>query len=129
MAELQSQGLITERQFDEKIEWTWFYLWHHEGRRARHGASMMAPDYTHWHGMYEVAERFYMELIPQARELTEEAARHGRSAGANRVGRLIDEILARPEHVWFEQGAEEATRRIRESMERKYGQGISGGAQ
>ena len=25
---------------------------------------MMAPDYTHWHGMYEVAERFYMELIP-----------------------------------------------------------------
>ena len=32
---------------------------------------MMAPDYTHWHGMYEVAERFYMELIPQARELAD----------------------------------------------------------
>ena len=24
-------------------------IWHHEGRVARHGASMMAPDYTHWH--------------------------------------------------------------------------------
>ena len=66
-------GLRTPTQFDEEIEWTWFYLWHHEGRRARHGASMMAPDYTHWHGMYEVAERFYMELIPQAREIAEHA--------------------------------------------------------
>ena len=70
---LRAQELITPTEFDEKIEWTWFYLWHHEGRRARHGASMMAPDYTHWHGMYEVAERFYMELIPEARELTREA--------------------------------------------------------
>ena len=64
MNALQAEGLITPTQFDDEIEWTWFYLWHHEGRRARHGASMMAPDYTHWHGMYEVAERFYMELIP-----------------------------------------------------------------
>lgn len=113
---LQSEGLITPTQFDEEIEWTWFYLWHHEGRRARHGVSMMAPDYTHWHGMYEVAERFYMELIPQAREIAE----HGGASGA-RVNELIDEILDRPEHVWFEEGAEEATRRIREAMEQKYG--------
>ena len=51
MDELLAQGLLTKTQFDEEIEWTWFYLWHHEGRRARHGASMMAPDYAHWHGM------------------------------------------------------------------------------
>ena len=113
---LTSERIITPTQFDEEIEWTWFYLWHHEGRRARHGASMMAPDYTHWHGMYEVAERFYMELLPQARELAD----HGGAGGA-RVNRLIDEILDRPEHVWFEEGAEEATRRIREEMEQKYG--------
>ena len=37
-----------------------------EGRRARMGASMMAPDYTQWHGMFEVADRFYLELVPQA---------------------------------------------------------------
>ena len=71
---LRKQKLITATNFDEEIEWTWFYLWHHEGRRARHGASMMAPDYAHWHGMYEVAERFYMELIPQAREIAKHAA-------------------------------------------------------
>ena len=100
MTALQSNGLITKKQFDEKIEWTWFYLWHHEGRRARHGAAMMAPDYTHWHGMYEVAERFYTELIPEARELIERAAKDGRADAAAAVRKVVDEILARPEHAW-----------------------------
>jgi len=100
MAKLKEQGLITPTPFDEEIEWTWFYLWHHEGRRARHGASMMAPDYAHWHGTYEVAERFYVEMIPQAREIIKEAREHGKTAEADAVEKLIDEILARPEHKW-----------------------------
>ena len=100
MASLRSAGLLTKVQFDEEIEWTWFYLWHHEGRRARHGAAMMAPDYAHWHGMYEVAERFYMELIPQARELIHEAETHGQTEAATTVTTVIEEILSRPEHTW-----------------------------
>jgi hydroxylamine dehydrogenase len=79
-----------------------FILWHHEGRRARHGASMMAPDYAHWHGMYEVAERFYQQLIPQARELAHQAEVAGKSAEAAAVRQTIDDILARPEHQWYE---------------------------
>jgi len=102
MAALREQNLITETDFDEKIEWTWFYLWHHEGRRARHGASMMAPDYAHWHGMYEVAERFYQELIPEARELADHAEQEGNADAATAVRSVINEILARPEHEWFE---------------------------
>ena len=101
MAALREQGLITATQFDEEIEWTWFYLWHHEGRRARHGASMMAPDYAHWHGMYEVAERFYQELIPQAREIAHHAEEEGKVEQAEAVRQVIDDILARPEHEWF----------------------------
>jgi len=121
MKALKDNGVISKTQFDEEIEWTWFYLWHHEGRRARHGASMMAPDYSHWHGMYEVAERFYMELIPQARELTHEAAEHGNADGAAAVDAVIDDILARPEHVWFEEGAEADMERIRKAMAERYG--------
>jgi len=103
VAALREQKLITPKEFDEEIEWTWFYLWHHEGRRARHGASMMAPDYAHWHGMYEVAERFYQQLIPQAREIARHAEESGKSAEADAVRKVIDEILARPEHQWFEE--------------------------
>ena len=45
MGALLDNGLRTKTEFDEEVEWTWYFLWHHEGRRARHGASMMAPDY------------------------------------------------------------------------------------
>ncbi len=117
---LRKNELITETQFDEPIEWTWFYLWHHEGRRARHGASMMAPDYTHWHGMYEVAERFYMKLIPEAREIIAHAKDRKAARDADAV---IDRILARPEHVWYKEGAADKMRVIREGMEDRYGQG------
>jgi len=101
MDALWKEGLLTKLEFDEEIEWTWFYLWHHEGRRARHGAAMMAPDYAHWHGMFEVAERFYQGLVPQARELIEGARAEGRTEAAAAVEAVLEEILARPEHRWF----------------------------
>jgi hypothetical protein len=69
MEKLVEAGKITKTPFDDKIEWTYYELWHHEGRRARMGASMMGPDYTQWHGMYEVAKHFYTKFIPEAEEL------------------------------------------------------------
>ena len=62
---------------------------------------MMAPDYAHWHGMFEVAERFYQELIPEAREIVEHARSAGNTEAADRVEALFTEILARPEHAWI----------------------------
>ncbi len=122
MAALSSNGLLSKTQYDEEIEWTWYYLWHHEGRRARMGASMMAPDYTQWHGMFEVAERFYMKLLPQARAITADAARTGRAEAGRRVNAVIDAILDRPEHVWIRRGAEEQAEQILNEMRRRYGQ-------
>jgi hypothetical protein len=122
MAVLRETNTISATQFDEDIEWTWFYLWHHEGRRARHGASMMAPDYTHWHGMFEVAERFYKHLIPEARELVEHAESDGRYEAAKRIAAVIDEILARPEHEWFTKGADEQAEAIFKAMQERYGE-------
>ena len=82
----RNEGLITKDiTFDDKIEFTYFYLWHHEGRRARHGAAMMGPDYTQWHGMFEVAERFYQEFVPELREVIERGKRTGKGAGARKV--------------------------------------------
>jgi hypothetical protein len=63
---------------------------------------MMAPDYAHWHGMFEVAERFYMEMIPQAREACERGRAAGHGVEAGKALAVIDAILARPEHMWFE---------------------------
>ncbi len=101
MKALKSDRLITSIPFDEKIEWTYFYLWHHEGRRARMGAAMMGPDYTQWHGNFEVADRFYMEMIPEIKELIEEARKKGMTAQADNVQKLLDEILNSEMHKWF----------------------------
>ena len=59
MDQLYADGLISnETYFDEPIEWQYYELWHHEGRRARMGTAMMAPDYAWWHGFYELKHRF-----------------------------------------------------------------------
>ena len=33
------------------------------------GTAMMGPDYTQWHGFYEVSKPFYNEFVPEAEEL------------------------------------------------------------
>jgi hypothetical protein len=59
LEELYSKGLLDKtRYFDERLEVDFYELWHHEGRRARFGAAMMAPDYNWWHGFYECKKRF-----------------------------------------------------------------------
>ena len=85
MKVLKAEGLISPVPFDDKIEWIYFYLWHHEGRRARTGASMMGPDYTQWHGNFEVADRFYMEMVPEVKELIADGNKHGKNAQASKV--------------------------------------------
>ncbi|MBL7033495.1 MAG: hypothetical protein ISR91_05055 [Candidatus Delongbacteria bacterium] len=77
--------------FSNEIEWIYWELWHHEGRRARHGAAMMAPDYTWWHGIYDVAHNFYFEFLPAAREFHDPD-----------VDQYIDNLLANdPMHQWL----------------------------
>ena len=91
-------------QFSEKIDFTWFELWHHEGRRARHGASMMGPDITHWHGTYEVARNWYSEFIPELREVIERSKHSGDAAkirGAEALEAKLNEILESKNHQWF----------------------------
>jgi hypothetical protein len=60
--------LNKEKPLDEKIEIDMYELWHHEGRRARFGAAMMAPDYAWWHGFYELKKRC-MAIEEQAEQL------------------------------------------------------------
>ncbi len=69
MDRLYAAGKLSKTPFDEPLEWIYYELWHHEGRRARMGTAMMGPDYTQWHGFYEVAKNFYTEFLPEAEHL------------------------------------------------------------
>ncbi len=64
---LQDAGLMTEEPFDETIDFTFFNLWHHWGRTTKFGAWMQGPDYTQWHGAYEV-----LHDLAELREMVDE---------------------------------------------------------
>ncbi len=99
-----AKPLLKPAKFSNKIDFIWFEIWHHEGRRARHGASMMGPDYTHWHGTYEVAKHFYSEYIPELEDLAKEAIRSGDPAkkeAAEVLLTLIDDTLNTDDHKWY----------------------------
>jgi hydroxylamine dehydrogenase len=117
MDALKQAKLVSATPFDDKLEWTYFYLWHHEGRRARMGASMMAPDYTQWHGFFEVAERFYMEFIPEAKE-----AAHGYPE----VETVIASVLDMEEHGWKKEMSAAEMERVKAFYKRRYGQEAGG---
>ena len=51
---LKDNGLLTPAPFDEPIDYLYFNIWHHWGRTAKFGAWMQGPDYTQWHGAYEL---------------------------------------------------------------------------
>jgi hypothetical protein len=73
--ELYEKGLLDKTKFfDEHLEVQFYELWHHEGRRARMGAMMMAPDYAWWHGFYECKKRFN-EFMEEADDLESKNAK------------------------------------------------------
>jgi hypothetical protein len=112
MDRLLAMKKITPTPFDEKIEWVFYELWHHEGRRARHGLSKVAPDYVHWQGFYEVAKHFYTKFLPLVRELSPAVA---------------NDLLTQETHRWVRQGmTKEEIARMLEFYDREM-QGKRGG--
>ncbi len=107
MDKLYAEKKLTPTPFDDKLEWTYYELWHHEGRRARMGTAMMGPDYTQWHGFYEVAKHFYTKFLPEAEEL---------SPG------ITAELLATDEHRWKKGMTPEEIKRTIEFYKKRYGQ-------
>ena len=99
-----AKPLLKPVEFSNKLDFTWYEIWHHEGRRARHGASMMGPDYTHWHGTYEVAKHFYSEYVPELEELVAkeiDGKDESRAKAAAALKMKLDDVLQSSDHRWY----------------------------
>lgn len=118
---LKKAHLVEGEPFANRIDWTWYEIWHHQGRRARHGASMQGPDYTHWHGMFEVGKAFYTEFIPEAQDLVAKSVAAGgeKAKAAAEVGALIQATLESDNHKWLvgKMTPEEKARRAKQREE------------
>ena len=120
MKELEDKGYLSKEPMDAKIKWTWFEIWHHEGRRARHGASMNGPDYTWWHGIYEVSQHTYFKWIPELKEVVRK--KDGNEDFANAMLEKYFKPIAG--HDWFFNGmGKDAIEKVRKGYEERYGKG------
>jgi hydroxylamine dehydrogenase len=119
MNSLQADGAIDPKApFEHEVQWIFYELWHHEGRRARHGASMMGPDYTHWHGMYEVGKHFYLKFLPAA---IKTAAKKSPEL-KEKYERKIAEMLTGEEHLWLKGLSPEEAEALRKMYQERYDQ-------
>ncbi len=118
-----AQPLLRPTKFSNKLDFVWFELWHHEGRRARHGASMMGPDITHWHGTYEIARNFYTEMVPELEELVEKGL-HSKDQkkidAAKKLQQRLNEILNNRDHKWYNNKMDPAEKAERLERQKKF---------
>ena len=56
-AELAEAGLLKENPWKDEFMILHYYIWHHDGRRARQGAMMGGPDWAHWHGFFMLQQK------------------------------------------------------------------------
>jgi len=103
---LKKDGIWKNSGFQNKLGYAWFEVWHHEGRRARMGAAMHAPDYTHWHGLYEVGQHFYHKFLPEVQKMADHAGK------GKKYKKIIADLLARPEHIWIKTGGSAKTTKL-----------------
>jgi len=119
-----AKPLMKGPKFSTKLDFVWFELWHHEGRRARMAASMMGPDITHWEGTYDLGKNFYTEFVPELRELIEHG-KHGSAddkKAAMNLEKVLDKVLNHDSHKWFlgkEDPAKASERKKRQAEFRK----------
>lgn len=110
MTALYEAGKLTKKPFDEKLEWVYYELWHREGRRLRHGASMMGPDYVWSKGMYDLSRHFFTEFLSEVKAV----------AGKEMADELIEEYVA-DSHEWLSSEIKE-TPKIDKFYKERYGE-------
>jgi hydroxylamine dehydrogenase len=118
-----AKPLMRPVTFSNRLDWTWFELWHHEGRRARHGASMMGPDYTHWHGTYDLAKHFYTEMIPELEHLVVSGKGSDdpkKVEAADALEKKLGEVLTSDNHAWYLNRMDPAEKLKREQRQKEF---------
>lgn len=110
MEALYEAGKLTKKPFDDKLEWIYYELWHREGRRLRHGASMMGPDYVWSKGMYDLARHFYTEFLPEVKAV----------AGDKLAKELVEEYVSES-HEWLTEEIND-TDKIDKFYKERYGE-------
>ena len=77
---------------------------------------MMGPDYTHWHGMYEVSKHYYTKFLP---EVIQAAATKG-PAMKEKYQQAVARILTQEEHIWLKGLSPKEAEELRKMYKSRY---------
>lgn len=55
--ELEEKGLLKANPWEDGFMIQHYHIWHHDGRRARQGALMGGPDWSHWWGFFQLQQK------------------------------------------------------------------------
>ena len=72
---LRKDGLLQGAPFSNPIDFTYFDLWHYDGRTSKHGAFMGGADFVQWHGNYGLLQKT-VQLQRDAAELRRQHGAH-----------------------------------------------------
>lgn len=67
MDKLYAAKKLTPTPLDERIEWTYYAFWYHQGRRARMSTAMMGPDYTQWAWLFRSRQKLLHRVHSRSR--------------------------------------------------------------
>jgi hydroxylamine dehydrogenase len=81
---------------------------------------MMGPDYTWWHGIYEVAQHTYFKWIPEMKEAVMKKDGNDKAAQA-----ILEKYFKPiPGHDWYFNGiSKDSIDKVRAAFEERYGKG------
>jgi hypothetical protein len=72
---LHKDGTVAGPPFSNPVDFTYFDLWHYDGRTSKHGAFMGGADFVQWHGNYGLLQKT-VQLKHDAAELRRAHASH-----------------------------------------------------
>jgi long-subunit acyl-CoA synthetase (AMP-forming) len=92
---------------------------------------MMGPDYTHWHGTYDLAKHWYSKFVPQLEELIAKGMKEGgeKQKAAENLQKELTAMLNSDDHKWYldkltdaqKAMRKQAVERFKDQMEGKVG--------
>jgi hypothetical protein len=82
---LRKDNLLSGPPFSNPIDFTYFDLWHYDGRTSKHGAFMGGADFVQWHGNYPILSKT-VELKSLADELRKGHSGSQTNSGTNQSG-------------------------------------------
>jgi hydroxylamine dehydrogenase len=77
---------------------------------------LMGSDYTHWHGMYEVAKHYYIDFLPA---VIQAAAEKGTEM-KTKYEQKVEGLLSQEEHLWMKGLSEEEVEILNATYKDRY---------